>query len=706
MKTQDLLRYRKDPRVVVSASLVILVATTLVYYLVQRARELSPDALSSRVVLFVLWNINLILILGILFVLLRGLIKLVVERHRGMVGSRFRTKLVATYALISLIPIALLFVIATDLLRVSVDRWFNMPVRRLVQNSEQIAQVSQDRAIRQAEYAARDAAVSMAVRARPVDQALDHVRQFHDVDLVGIYQNGGLIQLLANPRSPVHTIREPSPKFFEEVRRKGSARKIDVMPEGKWIRFGVPVTNQPGMAAITGIFVPSSASVLIDENLIAYQNFLQLDSQRPALKAAQTSLLLSVTLFLLFGSLWTAIVVSRRITVPIQALAEGTRTLAQGNYGHRVEVRAEDEIGVLVDSFNQMSGQLQSQREALTDTNIRLDEERAFLLTVMDSVATGIIAVDESLSLLSINPAAKRILQLEELPRGAALDQALRQELPELAEYLRELRERETASREITVVRGGELRYLEVSAARLNGASGGGWVVAFEDLTRLVQAQKLAAWNEAARRIAHEIKNPLTPIQLSAERIARKFRAGDGDVDGAIEEGTRTIVDEVGQLKRMVDEFSRFARMPAVNLRQTDLNQILREVARLYSEIKPGVSVTVKADPSLQAVVDPEQIRRALINLLDNAVEATDQGEITLQGTMRDRTVLIQVSDPGRGVSDADKEKLFLPHFSTKGRDTGLGLAIVHRIVHDHDGRISVHDNQPHGTRFEIEIPA
>lgn len=706
MKTQDLLRYRKDPRVVVSASLVILVATTLVYYLVQRARELSPDALSSRVVLFVLWNINLILILGILFVLLRGLIKLVVERHRGMVGSRFRTKLVATYALISLIPIALLFVIATDLLRVSVDRWFNMPVRRLVQNSEQIAQVSQDRAIRQAEYAARDAAVSMAVRGRPVDQALDHVRQFHDVDLVGIYQNGGLIQLLANPRSPVHTIREPSPKFFEEVRRKGSARKIDVMPEGKWIRFGVPVTNQPGMAAITGIFVPSSASVLIDENLIAYQNFLQLDSQRPALKAAQTSLLLSVTLFLLFGSLWTAIVVSRRITVPIQALAEGTRTLAQGNYGHRVEVRAEDEIGVLVDSFNQMSGQLQSQREALTDTNIRLDEERAFLLTVMDSVATGIIAVDESLSLLSINPAAKRILQLEELPRGAALDQALRQELPELAEYLRELRERETASREITVVRGGELRYLEVSAARLNGASGGGWVVAFEDLTRLVQAQKLAAWNEAARRIAHEIKNPLTPIQLSAERIARKFRAGDGDVDGAIEEGTRTIVDEVGQLKRMVDEFSRFARMPAVNLRQTDLNQILREVARLYSEIKPGVSVTVKADPSLQAVVDPEQIRRALINLLDNAVEATDQGEITLQGTMRDRTVLIQVSDPGRGVSDADKEKLFLPQFSTKGRDTGLGLAIVHRIVHDHDGRISVHDNQPRGTRFEIEIPA
>jgi len=706
MKTRDLLRYRKDPRFVVTAPLVLLVATTLVYYLVQRARELSPEALSSRLVLFVLWNINLILILGILFVLLRGVIKLVVERHRGIVGSGFRTKLVATYALISLVPIALLFVIATDLLRVSVDRWFHLPVRRLMQNSEQIAQIAQDRALRQAEYAARDAAASLGGASAPVDRSLNHVRQFHDVDLVGIYENGTLVQLIANPRSPVQAIREPSTKFFEELRAKGFARKIDVVPEGKWIRYGTPVGGHPGRVSIAGIFIPATASQLIDENLIAYQNFLQLDAQRPALKAAQTSLLLSVTLFLLFGALWTAMVVSRRITVPIQALAEGTRTLAQGDYGHRVDVRAGDEIGVLVDSFNQMSSQLQSQREALTDTNRSLDEERAFLLTVMESVSTGIIAVDETLALLSINPAAKRILQIEELPHGAALDEAVRHELPELADYLGELRERETRSREITLVRGGELRYLEVSAARLNGATGGGWVVAVEDLTQLVQAQKLAAWSEAARRIAHEIKNPLTPIQLSAERIARKFRGGGSDVESAIEEGTRTIVNEVGQLKRMVDEFSRFARMPAVNLRQSDINQILREVARLYSEIKPGVTVAVEAEPSLRAVVDPEQIRRALINLLDNAVEATERGQISLHGTMRDHTLVIGVTDPGRGVPDADKEKLFLPYFSTKGRDTGLGLAIVHRIVHDHDGRISVHDNQPQGTRFEIEIPA
>ncbi|HYU24408.1 MAG TPA: ATP-binding protein, partial [Thermoanaerobaculia bacterium] len=227
-----------------------------------------------------------------------------------------------------------------------------------------------------------------------------------------------------------------------------------------------------------------------------------------------------------------------------------------------------------------------------------------------------------------------------------------------------------------------------------------------EDSTQLVQAQKLAAWNEAARRIAHEIKNPLTPIQLSAERIAKKFRNGDADTGDAVDEGTRTIVSEVSQLKRMVDEFSRFARMPAAHLRHAQLADILQQAASLYRDVKPNVTVSVSVDADIELLVDPEQIRRAVGNLLKNAVEATERGEIRLSARRAARRVIIEVADPGRGVPDADKEKLFLPYFSTKGRGTGLGLAIVHRIVNDHDGRISVHDNHPKGTRFEIELPA
>ncbi|HEY3055500.1 MAG TPA: ATP-binding protein, partial [Thermoanaerobaculia bacterium] len=438
--------------------------------------------------------------------------------------------------------------------------------------------------------------------------------------------------------------------------------------------------------------------------IIANRNFQQLRSQRQTLKASQTSMFLAVTLAILFGTLWTSIYASRRITIPIKALAEATGTLAGGAYGTRVDVVGTDEVGRLIESFNAMSAQLASQRQELTETNRRLDSERAFMQTVLDSVATGIITFTDDLELLSINRAALQMLQLIDVPHQVSLDDLLSGDLAPLCDALRELMVRAARGREVTLIRGGELRYLEVAIARLGEQAG--WVAAIEDSTQLVQAQKLAAWNEAARRIAHEIKNPLTPIQLSAERIAKKFQNREDDTEEAIEQGTRTIVSEVTQLKRMVDEFSRFARMPAVHMRHAQLADILQQASSLYRDVKPGVSVTVTVDPDIELLMDPEQIRRAVGNLLKNAVEATERGEIRVSARRAPHRVVIAVADPGRGVPDADKEKLFLPYFSTKGRGTGLGLAIVHRIVRDHDGQISVHDNHPKGTRFEIELPA
>lgn len=717
MRPSQILQYRKDPRLIVGAPLLVLIVVSLVYYLIQRAESLTPEALSSRVLLFVLWNVNLILILGILFVFLRGVIKLLLERQRGVPGSHFRTKLVATYVATSLIPIAALFLVATDLLRVSIDRWFNTPVQTILANSALIADGAQQRAATQAQAAAVEAA-ELIDPADPfsLDRTLGHVRRYHPVDSVALYEGGTLRKSVANPRSPVHELRELPPSFFAELESRGHAQKIDVTASGKWIRQGAavkPVTI-PASAAVASVFIPAAISRMIDENTIANQNFQQLESQRPALKTSQTSLFLMVTLSILFGTLWTAIYTSRRITIPLQALAEGTRTLATGGYGHRVEVKATDEFGVLIDSFNQMSEQLESQRSALTDSNLelqsvnqRLDQERAYLSTVLDGVSTGIVAFSDGLELMSINPAAQRILALDKPDRGTRLDLLFRDRYPDLASYIGELGGRTPRPREITVTREGELRHLEISAARLGGREGtGGWVLAIEDSTQLMQAQKLAAWSEAARRIAHEIKNPLTPIQLSAQRIAKKFRLNDPGTAAAIEEGCATIVNEVGQLKRMVDEFSRFASLPAVHLQTSEIAPILDDVARLYRDVKPGVVVRVDADPTLRLLVDPEQIRRALINLLDNAIEATTEGEIVLRTRTGERSAILEVADTGRGVSDADKERLFLPYFSTKREGTGLGLAIVHRIVKDHDGSISVHDNQKGGTRFEIELPS
>ena len=697
-RVRDLvLRYRKDPRFIVSAPLVILAGTSLIYYVTQQAKELSPEALSNRLLLFVLWNINLLLIIGILFVLLRGVVKLVLERQRGIIGSRFRTKLVVTYVATSLLPVILLFLVATDLLRVSIDRWFATPVHTILRNSEAIAQTAQDQAAEIAAGAAREIAASPAAGdPTRVDAILGHVRQFHDVQFAAVYRDGILVKAQADPRAPIHEVADPSQRFFDEVAANGRGVKIDVVASGKWIRTAIPVQGS-GEVAVAGVFMPLTTSRMIDQSIIAHRNFQQLRSQRQTLKASQTMLFLAVTLAILFGTLWTSIYASRRITIPIKALAEATATLAEGNVGHRVDIAATDEVGRLVESFNDMSSQLAQQRRQLTDTN-------RFMTTVLESVATGIIAFDDQMQLLSINRAALQMLHMEAPAAGASLTDLLKGDLDPIASALSELTSGRSRSREVAIILGGELRYLELSAARLG--SGSGWVLALEDSTQLVQAQKLAAWNEAARRIAHEIKNPLTPIQLSAERIARKFRNDDPDTPQAIEQGTRTIVDEVGQLKRMVDEFARFARMPAIHLRHAQLAEILRQAASLYEDVKPGVTIAVDVAPDIELLMDPEQIRRAVGNLLKNAVEATERGEIRVSARRAPHRVVIEVADPGRGVPDSDKDKLFLPYFSTKGRGTGLGLAIVHRIVRDHDGQIHVHDNHPRGTRFEIELPA
>ncbi|HEX8619236.1 MAG TPA: HAMP domain-containing protein, partial [Thermoanaerobaculia bacterium] len=452
------LRYRKDPRFIVSVPLVILAATSLVYYVTQQAKELSPEALSNRLLLFVLWNINLLLIIGILFVLLRGVVKLVLERQRGIIGSRFRTKLVVTYVATSLLPVILLFLVATDLLRVSIDRWFATPVWTILRNSEAIAQMAQDQAADIAGGAAREIAASpSAADPAQVDAILSHVREFHHVNLAAVYRDGILIKAQADPRAPIHEVADPVLRFFEDVVRNGRAVKIDVVASGKWIRTAIPLPGGHNVA-VAGVFIPIATSRMIDESIIAHRNFQQLRSQRQTLKASQTMLFLAVTLAILFGTLWTSIYASRRITIPIKALAEATATLAEGNVGHRVAITATDEVGRLVDSFNDMSSQLAHQRQQLTETN-------RFMTTVLESVATGIIAFDDELQLLSINRAALRMLQLENgglsLPGDAgrsadatlpSLSELLRGELEPISAAVSELTSGRSRAREVALI--------------------------------------------------------------------------------------------------------------------------------------------------------------------------------------------------------------------------------------------------------------
>jgi two-component system nitrogen regulation sensor histidine kinase NtrY len=435
--------------------------------------------------------------------------------------------------------------------------------------------------------------------------------------------------------------------------------------------------------------------------------------------------------------------VARNITVPIQALAEATDRVAHGDFSHKVDVLADDELAVLVRSFNQMSAQLAENRERLERaaedlrrTNLALDDRRRYIETVLESLSTGVISTDDAMGIATINAAALAILGLpDKPPLGTPISRIIDgQQGKELAALCRRARRSDTAHAEIEFKRAdGSALHTATTAIMQRSAEGPieGWVVVIEDLTDLIQAERAAAWSEVARRMAHEIKNPLTPIQLSAQRILRNYTRNErlqsethfGEV---IQEGTATIVREVAALQRMVEEFSRFARLPESRPHEASLNDVARDALSLYNDRLDGIRLSCKLDDTVPPMwIDTEQMKRVLVNLIDNAIEALNSDERGNNGgngaakAPRKKRIEIEtrlmkssdavrliVADTGHGIQARDRDKLFLPKFSTRSRGTGLGLAIVSHIIADHQGRIWVEDNQPRGARFIIELPA
>jgi two-component system nitrogen regulation sensor histidine kinase NtrY len=442
---------------------------------------------------------------------------------------------------------------------------------------------------------------------------------------------------------------------------------------------------------------------------------------RQPLAGVYVSFFVMVTLFILVGSTWLGLYLAKRITRPVQALSEAAREIGAGHYDHRIQHEAADEFGAMVDAFNTMAAEVASSRGRLERASLDLERKhqegesrRRYVEAVVERIATGVVSIDKAGRIGTINSAAIRLLELEPAATGrTAVDVFSRPDLAPVNQLLDQSARARTDSlaQEIALVREGRERHLAAVATRVVGADGGydGTVLVVDDVTPLIRAQKVAAWREVARRLAHEIKNPLTPIQLSAERLRRKLTALDPPLVDLVQECTSTIIGEVESLKGLVDEFSQFARMPAPRAVPTDLASLINETLALYDGLFTAVHFERRFDPAVVDVrADPEQLKRVLINLIDNAIEAMNrQGTIAIE-TARDQPngfVRIVVADDGPGIPEGEREKLFLPYYSTKGRGSGLGLAIVRRIVAEHGGSVDVADNVPRGTRFTIELP-
>ena len=722
---------RKRNLLIISGILVLLVGATA-FEVGIRAPQIP---VASNLIVFALFNLNVILFLLLLFLLFRNLVKLSFERRQKVLGSKFKTKLVVAFLSLTLTPTLLIFIIASNFITTSIEGWFKPQVERPLDQALEVAQIYyqtlEGTTLRQAQALARALARDRLLAEDRRDALATFVAdQQEQLGLAGLSVFGRTGDELVHVKDPV-LVAVPAREVNEEHLRKGLAGQelttVRELTNGDLIQAVVPIWSPRGEREVIGTLAVSTHVTQRLEARVraisqAFQEYKQLKLLKTPIKGIYILLFLLMTLVIVFSVTWFGLYLARGITVPIQLLAEGTREVAAGNLNYKVQVRADDEIGILVDSFNQMTEDLGQSKAKLEEAYLdlqakhaELEERRRYTETVLQAVATGVVSLDPEGRITTVNRAAALMLGL---PVEGTVGRSFRQifggqELSEIGAIVQQMdRIREgTLEREIHLHRDGHTVSLLGSTTALRGTEGeyAGMVLVFDDLTELLRAQRLAAWREVAQRIAHEIKNPLTPIQLSAQRLRRRLGDRSQEERRLLEECTGTIIQEVEGLRQLVDEFSRFARMPVLSPKPTDLHRLLEGVVTLYRESHPDFAFKTAFAPDLPVLeVDPDQIKRAVLNLVDNAVEACGTaGEVLVETAFvsDSRRVRISVSDNGVGIATENLDKLFLPYFSTKPAGMGLGLAIVHQIVIDHGGTLWVEDTLPKGSRFVIELP-
>ncbi len=718
-------RKRRRERVLIALTLVLVVAiTSLEVHLVHQGGQ----PVSGSLMAFGLLNLNTILLLLFTFLIFRNLTKLFLERRRKVFGSRLRIRLVLTFVSLTMLPTLFLFFMAWQLITSRVDYSLDSQVEgslsRAREMSQTFAQETGDKLkaygrllslqVKEKGGPPEDWESFLAPRRAEYGLAALEVLKPDGARVAGSYAPD-LSDLPEVPREDLVAAATPEKALLRQW-----------LPQGELLSVLVPLGKTPegppgGYLAVRQI-IPQPQLLKMADTARSLPDLRQQQLLFSPFKVSHYLALVIVTLITVMAAIWLAFYMAREITIPIRQLAEGTLKVAGGDYDFHIAGEGRDEIGFLVQSFNKMTQDLQRSQAQLADAYRQLSDSHSLISAqkrdmeiLLKNVAAGVIGVDASGRVTIINDSAAQMLHLK---REEVLGQDSRVMLPQaeynrLAEVVAEARRspRGTVEKPLHLTLPDQTLYLLLKPTVLKDEAGKdlGVVMVFEDLTELERAQRLATWREVARRIAHEVKNPLTPIKLAAQRLQRRYGGSFGEEGKVFQECTQIIVDQVDELKNLVNEFSRFARLPHLTLAPQDLNAMVQETLLLYQEVQPRITLEFSPDPDLEAILlDREQVKRLLLNLLDNALASIDgAGHITVsvRGDAAQDRVELSVSDTGRGVPDRDKVRIFEPYFSTKRAGTGLGLAIVNSIVAEHQGHIRVEDNVPQGARFIIEIP-
>jgi len=664
-------------------------------------------------------------------VLVRSTLRLWAERSREQLGARFKSKMVVGALAISLLPVLFMFFVSYSLLNRTLARWFPRPLEIAAEQSASL--ISE---MGKAEHG-RLAALAEQIRANYessppfVDfglgaafcEAADALWEVNSRGGIAFSQNCGLER--NGRRGPLPPGASSGTPVFKQKLPSGA--QLWSANGQLLLAASVPLINSQG-AFYVARQVPNDFALRLAEIQLQTAAYDQEKQHLRALKRQLLLILVFFTVLLFFALLWAGLYLAKQVTVPIAALAEGTREVSSGNFEYQVPEQSQDELGILVRSFNAMTTQLRDSRSQIDQftRNLQqavqeLERRRQLMETVLESIPTAVLSLDTEGRILRTNSAVARIFG-EYAPQAETLDALLGPESSRVVQTLMRRSQRiGVVSREVEMVVAGRVLHAAVTVSSLGPRRANtGYVLVVDDLTELLLAQKSAAWQEVARRIAHEIKNPLTPIQLSSQRLIRHMHRRtesetaeplDPELTRLVEECSHLIEREVGTLAALVNEFSQFVRFPSAKLEPTTVNDIVREALEVFAGRLDGIMLSSSLAESLPAIrADASLLRGVIVNLIDNAAEALE-GEpfreivVTTQLRSESDTIEISVSDTGKGISPEDKDKLFLPHFSTKDRGTGLGLAIAARIISEHGGSLRMEDHQPRGSRFLIELP-
>ena len=715
-------------RLIIAGIALFFVFFVLIRIFFDESKKFSPPLINNATMFFALWAIIILFSLTFLFILIRNLIKLYYEKKGyKSEGGRFKNRLVFFFVSFSIIPTLLLFFFATDLITNSIDKWFKADIDSLMTKFEDLERSYYEKAKDDLKHFANLIAEDIRYYQKYTRENRTYLHSStrkmmkeYNLDVVNIYINRVEEVTLFSPTIPLQEYRDLPQTFIYGQLAGTEPYQIDPMKKGLLIRHGVDfkVKNGDVLSVIIGRYFPEKYVRNLKALTSMARKYTQQREIKDPVKTTYVLLFIFITILIIFSASWLGLYLARGITTPIEKVVEAASEITRGNLDVRIDYKAKDEFNTLIKEFNRMVSDLKENRDKLDTRTIELMQRRSITENILKSITSGVIALNSTGEIIDINPAAERMLAL-------SAQKSVKKHFSEVIHgdsYLdinRIVGEAyktnfKMIEKELDIKIRGKILNLAMKITQIRNPINNkfsGLLVVLTDLTELIRAQRMLVWREVAKRIAHEIKNPLTPITISSQRILKAMELPDDKFRKIAEDSLDIILQELDSIKNLAEEFGNFARLPQMKFTKGDINQILEKLISVYSSIYSNITFNTKLDVDIPMLVkmDVEQMKRIFVNIIDNAIESMKENgtlEILSRYNKESQFIRIEIADEGPGISDEDKQKLFTPYFSNKGSGTGLGLAIAHNIIDEHNGIISIEDNGSRGARFILEIPA